>query len=678
MNFARSGILLATVVLPALLPAQSTLPVAGAAIPAQILAGGTAASVDLRAHFTLPNVTGQIAQFDTVLGKVNVELRADAAPQHVANFLAYVQAGAYAGTFFHRSAALEAGGISIVQGGGFRSSANTDISEVPRFNPVPLEYNLPNARGTLAAARTSDLNSATSQWYFNVRDNSTTLGSNNGGGYTVFGRVIGNGMMVIDAIAAQSVVNAGSPFNELPVRNLTGTSVTAANLIMVNAVTQAAVYPGSGGTSVLSFSATSSNAAVVGAAVSGSTLTLTPGTAGTASVTITATDSHGSTAVQSVVVTVTGAGASRAPQITAQPPAQIRLVTGTGNTLALAVTATGTPAPVYQWRRDKVDLPGQRSPTLVLTRATEAQAGAYTCLVSNSEGSVESQPAVVAFIAATPADTGRLINLSILSPIAAKETMTMGTVLGGGGASVTKALLARAAGPALTQLGVTDVLPDPQMALLLAGSGNTVASNNDWGGTTALREAFAQVGAFAYASASSKDAALYQPALAPGGYTVELSDTGTGAGFAIAELYDSTPAAAFTASTPRLINVSVRKQIPADTTLTAGFVIGGKTAKTVLVRAIGPTLAGFGVTETMADPRLALFDSASAKIAENDNWGGDAAIASTAAAVGAFPLGNPASSDAVLLVTLAPGSYSVQVSGKTGGGSALVEVYEVP
>jgi hypothetical protein len=98
----------------------------------------------------------------------------------------------------------------------------------------------------------------------------------------------------------------------------------------------------------------------------------------------------------------------------------------------------------------------------------------------------------------------------------------------------------------------------------------------------------------------------------------------------------------------------------------------------VLIRAIGPTLAVFGVTDTLSDPRLRLF-SGSTLVAENDNWGGQAGLTAAAAAVGAFALSNPASSDAVLLLTLPPGGYTAQVSGANNGtGVALVEVYELP
>ena len=101
------------------------------------------------------------------------------------------------------------------------------------------------------------------------------------------------------------------------------------------------------------------------------------------------------------------------------------------------------------------------------------------------------------------------------------------------------------------------------------------------------------------------------------------------------------------------------------------------TARTVLVRAIGPRLTAFGVDGVMADPKLDLF-SGSTVIASNDNWGGDASLTALGTAVGAFAVSDPASKDAMLLITLAPGSYTAQVSGVAGSaGNALVEVYEV-
>ncbi|MEO6246653.1 MAG: lamin tail domain-containing protein [Opitutaceae bacterium] len=276
----------------------------------------------------------------------------------------------------------------------------------------------------------------------------------------------------------------------------------------------------------------------------------------------------------------------------------------------------------------------------------------------------------------------RLINLSVLAPLTQGEVMTIGTVIGGAGTGGTKAIVVRAAGPALTQLGVSGVLPDPKLALINQGSGVTVAANDDWAGAPALAAAFAQVGAFPYAAATSKDAGLSLSALLPANYTVQVSDSGTGTGTVIAELYDATPSGALTATTPRLINVSVLKQIVAGTTLTAGFVIDGPTNKTVLVRAVGPTLglAPFNIPGVMTDPKLELFDNArGVRIDQNNDWGGTTALSAGFASVGAFALTNASTKDAAILVTVIPGQYSVQVSSADGGGGVvIVEIYEVP
>ena len=113
--------------------------------------------------------------------------------------------------------------------------------------------------------------------------------------------------------------------------------------------------------------------------------------------------------------------------------------------------------------------------------------------------------------------------------------------------------------------------------------------------------------------------------------------------------------------------------------LTAGFVIGGGSPLKVLVRAVGPGLAFFGVPGTVVDPQLILFNATSTKIAENNDWGGTPELTAAFASVGAFALPAATSKDAALLVTLPPGNYTAQASGVNATtGVALVEVYEVP
>ena len=102
----------------------------------------------------------------------------------------------------------------------------------------------------------------------------------------------------------------------------------------------------------------------------------------------------------------------------------------------------------------------------------------------------------------------------------------------------------------------------------------------------------------------------------------------------------------------------------------------------VLIRAVGPTLATYGVGGVLADPQLELtqaINGANVVVAANDNWAGDAQITSVANTVGAFALSSAASKDATILVTLPPGVYSAKASGVGNTtGVALIEVYEVP
>ena len=129
----------------------------------------------------------------TSMGRVVFELFEDQAPLSVANFIDYVEAGYYEGTIFHR---VEPG--YVVQGGGF----SQDMSRKPTNPPIPNEAGngLRNQRGTLGAARTMEMTSATSQFYVNLVDNIGFNGDGVTGGYAVFGRVY-EGMSVIDAMA---------------------------------------------------------------------------------------------------------------------------------------------------------------------------------------------------------------------------------------------------------------------------------------------------------------------------------------------------------------------------------------------------------------------------------------------------------------------------------------------
>ena len=267
--------------------------------------------------------------------------------------------------------------------------------------------------------------------------------------------------------------------------------------------------------------------------------------------------------------------------------------------------------------------------------------------------------------------TGRLMNLSVRATASSGgETLIVGLVTKGAG---NRSLLIRGIGPTLTSFGVTKPADDPQLLLF---TGSTVTdSNDDWGKSQAsavLAQTATSLGAFPLAVGSA-DSALFR-SLNANAYTVQLISK-NGPGVALIEAYDAGGDA-----TSRLINVAARTTAgTGSATLIAGFVVGEST-RSIMIRAIGPTLSAFGVPGVLVDPYLRIYRG-NELIAENNDWGkvpSTGTIAATTTQVGAFPL--PASSrDAVLLMTLEPGAYTAQISGNDGSsGVALVEVYEVP
>ena len=290
---------------------------------------------------------------------------------------------------------------------------------------------------------------------------------------------------------------------------------------------------------------------------------------------------------------------------------------------------------------------------------------------------IASQPATLSI--SSTADFGRIINLAIRAQAGSgAQTLIVGIAVGGSGASGTKPILVRGVGPTLANFNVPGVLNDP---LLSVFQGSTVVNSNDnWEGNAQVAAISGQVGAFALGSATSKDAAIYNAGFGINTYTVQITGAGGTSGVALAEIYDASPASTFSPSTPRLVNVSARTQVgTGGNILIAGFVIGGSTAKTVLIRATGPALDLFGVLGVLADPKLDVIRSdSSTVVASNDNWGGGTALANTFSSVGAFSLA-PTSKDAAVVVTLPPGAYTAQVAGVgETTGVALIEVYEVP
>ncbi len=156
----------------------------------------------------------QKVRLATTMGDIVVELDAEKAPKTTDNFVKYVKAGHYDGVIFHR--VIE---NFMIQTGGYKA----DLSQKPTRPPIPLESRngLLNVRGSIAMARTSDPNSATSQFFINVVDNPGLDQPNarDGEGYAVFGKVV-EGMDVVDKIREVLTKEVG-PHRNVPTMPVT-------------------------------------------------------------------------------------------------------------------------------------------------------------------------------------------------------------------------------------------------------------------------------------------------------------------------------------------------------------------------------------------------------------------------------------------------------------------------
>jgi len=354
-----------------------------------------------------------------------------------------------------------------------------------------------------------------------------------------------------------------------------------------------------------------------------------------------------------------------------------------GATAVLAAPVSAFPAPAFQWSLGGSAIAGAAGPSLLVSGSSSSSAGTYTFTATNSQGSASGQ--VSLSVVDTP-NPGRLINLSARALVGTNAGILIaGFAVGGSGTFGSQSLLIRASGPALTSFGLTGVLADPELRLYRGNSDGTstlLTTDAGWGGNVPIAAAAASVGAFSWGAAATPDSAILtaQPA---GPFSAQVLGVSGDTGVSLAEVYDATPAGASTPSTPRLVNLSARIGVgTGGNILIAGFVIGGSTAKTVLVRASGPALGAFGVSGLLPDPELQIYrsnaDGTSTLLLTNNGWGGDAGVSGIASTVGAFSWGTAATPDSALLATLPPGAYTAQVLGAGGDtGIALVEIYDV-
>jgi cyclophilin family peptidyl-prolyl cis-trans isomerase len=292
--------------------------------------GSAPITINLAQHLRDPDVTGTAVRISARIGSetrtIDLALFDTQAPATVANFLAYLSNGRYSANFFHRSVP----GF-IIQNGGFFFQNDTTFDYVPTYDPVVNEPGVSNLRGTIAMAKLGgDPDSATSQWFINLADNSANLDAQNGG-FTVFGRVLGTGMAVADAIAAVPTYNGSSiasAWTDIPLANYAG-SLARANFIE----TSLTVIPS------LTTTVQSSAPDTVAASITNGIVTLTPSatTTGTATLTLTTTDLEGGQLVSTVAVTVPGI----AQNINLTPPPGVTF--GAGPFTPTAAASSGLP-----------------------------------------------------------------------------------------------------------------------------------------------------------------------------------------------------------------------------------------------------------------------------------------------------------------------------------------------
>ena len=235
-----------------------------------------------------------------------------------------------------------------------------------------------------------------------------------------------------------------------------------------------------------------------------------------------------------------------------------------------------------------------------------------------------------------------------------------GFILGNG--NTTKTVVVRALGPSLGSRGVLTPLLDPSLQLFNS-SGQMIASNNDWMDDPDAQ----QVIDSGLAPTDSREAAIFTT-LSAGAYTVVLPGVDGTQNIALVEVYDLD-----SVNTPQLLNISTRGSVETgDSVMIAGVIVGGTTAKALVIRGLGPSLAS-AVTNPLPDPNLALFDAFGQEIQTNDNWqdtqAGDISVTGLA----------PANSlEAAMLVSVLPGNYTAILSDVNGAiGIGLVEVYNV-
>ncbi|MEY2507044.1 MAG: hypothetical protein QOH01_1373 [Verrucomicrobiota bacterium] len=337
-----------------------------------------------------------------------------------------------------------------------------------------------------------------------------------------------------------------------------------------------------------------------------------------------------------------------------------------GSTTQTVAVSTSSPTPTSTPTPTPSTTPTATATATVTATAT-ATATPTATATATPTATATATPTATATVTPTATPTGtptatptQAINLSTRMRIEAGDRAGIGGFIITG--SVSKRVLIRAIGPSLRPSGIPQPLADPFLDLYGSGP-SPIASNNDWRDTQE-----ASIKATGIPPVNDLESAI-DATLAPGNYTAVVRGKDGGSGVALVEVYDLNQGAG------KLSNISTRAFVGSGADITiAGFILGNQSGSTnVVVRGLGPSLAGAGIASPLANPALELRDGDGALLATNNDWRDDAIQAAKVMAAGLAPSDNR---EAAIAATLTPGRYTALLAGENSGiGIGLVEVY---